>query len=58
MGLGRLRGVDLADHVRREDEDLAGCTDDRIEATLIPEADHLRALLGAALGTHPTAAAS
>ncbi len=36
---------------------LAGRTDDQIEATLIPEADHLRALLGAALGNHPTTAA-
>ncbi|MBL1109850.1 TetR family transcriptional regulator [Streptomyces sp. 5-8] len=35
---------------------LAGRTDDQIEATLIPEADHLRALLGAALG-HPFTAA-
>ncbi|QDQ16422.1 TetR/AcrR family transcriptional regulator [Streptomyces spectabilis] len=29
---------------------LAGHSDDRIEATLVPEADHLRALLAAALG--------
>lgn len=29
---------------------LAGRTDDQIEAILLPEADHLRALLGAALG--------
>ncbi|MFJ4775061.1 TetR/AcrR family transcriptional regulator [Streptomyces sp. NPDC088762] len=39
---------------------LAGRTDDQIEAMLIPEADHLRTLLGAALGTHgdhPTAVA-
>ncbi|MBY8846895.1 TetR/AcrR family transcriptional regulator [Streptomyces sp. SP2-10] len=35
---------------------LAGRTDDQIEATLIPEADHLRTLLGAALG-HPFTAA-
>lgn len=34
---------------------LAGHTDDRIEATLLPEADHLRALLAAALGNRPTA---
>ncbi|WP_148587887.1 TetR/AcrR family transcriptional regulator [Streptomyces sp. WAC01526] len=33
---------------------LAGHTDDQIEATLIPEADHLRTLLAAALGNHPT----
>ncbi|MFE0186598.1 TetR/AcrR family transcriptional regulator [Streptomyces sp. NPDC058989] len=36
---------------------LAGHSDDEIEATLIPEADHLRTLL-AALGNHPTTAAS
>lgn len=36
---------------------LAGRTDDQIEATLLPEADHLRTLLGAALGNHPTATA-
>jgi AcrR family transcriptional regulator len=35
---------------------LAGHSDDEIEATLIPEADHLRTLL-AALGNHPTTAA-
>ncbi|MGW8361241.1 TetR/AcrR family transcriptional regulator [Streptomyces wedmorensis] len=35
---------------------LAGQDDDRIEATLLPEADHLRALLAAALGDHPSAA--
>ncbi|MFD3542251.1 TetR/AcrR family transcriptional regulator [Streptomyces sp. NPDC058662] len=34
---------------------LAGRTDDEIEATLLPEADHVRALLGAALDHHPTA---
>ncbi|MFG2985704.1 TetR/AcrR family transcriptional regulator [Streptomyces sp. NPDC048258] len=33
---------------------LAGRTDDQIEATLIPEADHLRTLLAAALGSDPT----
>ncbi|GGR80389.1 TetR family transcriptional regulator [Streptomyces aureoverticillatus] len=33
---------------------LAGRTDDEIEATLLPEADHLRALLAAALGNDPT----
>nr|WSW49561.1 TetR/AcrR family transcriptional regulator [Streptomyces sp. NBC_01001] len=32
---------------------LAGCTDDRIEATLLPETDLLRAMLGAALQTGP-----
>ncbi|MFE0651888.1 TetR/AcrR family transcriptional regulator [Streptomyces sp. NPDC059534] len=32
---------------------LAGHDDDRIEATLLPEADHLRALLGGALGSDP-----
>ncbi|MER7000956.1 TetR/AcrR family transcriptional regulator [Streptomyces sp. NPDC000410] len=37
---------------------LAGHSDDEIEATLIPEADHLRTLLAAALGNHPTATAS
>ncbi|MFI1279945.1 TetR/AcrR family transcriptional regulator [Streptomyces sp. NPDC020858] len=36
---------------------LAGRTDDQIEATLIPEADHLRTLLAAALSNHPTTAA-
>lgn len=36
---------------------LAGRTDDQIEATLIPEADHLRALLGAALSNQPSTAA-
>ncbi|MGW7435128.1 TetR/AcrR family transcriptional regulator [Streptomyces sp. NPDC054849] len=36
---------------------LAGRTDDQIEATLIPEADHLRALLGAALSNGPSTAA-
>ncbi|WP_326593990.1 TetR/AcrR family transcriptional regulator [Streptomyces sp. NBC_01294] len=36
---------------------LAGHTDDQIEATLIPEADHLRTLLAAALSNHPTTAA-
>ncbi|MEV6758984.1 helix-turn-helix domain-containing protein [Streptomyces sp. NPDC051214] len=34
---------------------LAGRTDDEIEATLLPEADHLRALLAAALGNRPAA---
>ncbi|EPH43824.1 TetR family transcriptional regulator [Streptomyces aurantiacus] len=33
---------------------LAGRTDDEIEATLLPEADHLRALLAAALANDPT----
>lgn len=33
---------------------LAGHTNDQIEATLLPEADHLRALLAAALGDHGT----
>ncbi|MBT2478578.1 TetR/AcrR family transcriptional regulator [Streptomyces sp. ISL-94] len=33
---------------------LAERTDDQIEATLIPEADHLGALLAAALGNHPS----
>ncbi|MFD8289835.1 TetR/AcrR family transcriptional regulator [Streptomyces lavendulae] len=33
---------------------LAGHDDDRIEAVLLTEADHLRALLGAALGNDPT----
>ncbi|MEV6731535.1 MULTISPECIES: TetR family transcriptional regulator [unclassified Streptomyces] len=32
---------------------LAGCTDDRIEATLLPETDLLRAMLGAALQAGP-----
>ncbi|MFF3862555.1 TetR/AcrR family transcriptional regulator [Streptomyces sp. NPDC002209] len=32
---------------------LAGCTDDRIEATLLPETDLLGAMLGAALQTGP-----
>ncbi|MEU4212203.1 TetR/AcrR family transcriptional regulator [Streptomyces sp. NPDC026206] len=36
---------------------LAGRTDDQIEATLIPEADHLRTLLAAALGNRPSPAA-
>ncbi|WP_374778192.1 TetR/AcrR family transcriptional regulator [Streptomyces sp. NBC_01310] len=36
---------------------LTGHTDDQIEATLIPEADHLRTLLAAALNNHPTTAA-
>ncbi|WP_017240553.1 TetR/AcrR family transcriptional regulator [Streptomyces sp. SS] len=35
---------------------LAGQDDDRIEATLLPEADHLRALLASALDDHPSAA--
>ncbi|KOG28750.1 MULTISPECIES: TetR/AcrR family transcriptional regulator [Streptomyces] len=35
---------------------LAGQDDDRIEATLLPEADHLRALLAAALDDNPSAA--
>ncbi|MEV0527054.1 helix-turn-helix domain-containing protein [Streptomyces sp. NPDC050439] len=34
---------------------LAGRTDDEIEATLLPEADHLRALLAAALDNRPAA---
>ncbi|MFP3989008.1 TetR family transcriptional regulator, partial [Streptomyces sp. E11-3] len=34
---------------------LAGRTDDQIEATLLPEADHLGALLAAALGNRPPA---
>ena len=34
---------------------LAGRTNDEIEATLLPEADHLRALLAAALADDPTA---
>ncbi|MET9610056.1 helix-turn-helix domain-containing protein [Streptomyces sp. NPDC006512] len=33
---------------------LAGHTNDEIEATLLPEADHLRALLAAALANDPT----
>ena len=37
---------------------LAGRTDDQIEATLIPEADHLRTLLAAALGSRPIAVTS
>ncbi|MEU0007829.1 TetR/AcrR family transcriptional regulator [Streptomyces sp. NPDC006314] len=36
---------------------LAGHSDDEIEATLIPEAEHLRTLLAAALANHPAAAA-
>lgn len=32
---------------------LAGCTDDRIEAALLPETDLLRAMLGAALQAGP-----
>ncbi len=32
---------------------LAGRTDDQIEATLLPETDHLRAMLGAALEADP-----
>lgn len=36
---------------------LAGHDDDRIEAVLLTEADHLRALLGAALGNDPTGTA-
>ncbi|GAA2750152.1 MULTISPECIES: TetR/AcrR family transcriptional regulator [Kitasatospora] len=35
---------------------LAGRTDDEIEATLAPEADHVLASLTAALGDHPVAA--
>ncbi|MFD5634610.1 TetR/AcrR family transcriptional regulator [Streptomyces sp. NPDC127077] len=34
---------------------LAGHTNDQIEATLLPEADHLHTLLDRALGNHPTA---
>ncbi|MFD5517366.1 TetR/AcrR family transcriptional regulator [Streptomyces sp. NPDC127066] len=34
---------------------LAGHTNDQIEATLLPEADHLHTLLDTALGNHPTA---
>ncbi|WP_441245080.1 TetR/AcrR family transcriptional regulator [Kitasatospora sp. McL0602] len=34
---------------------LAGCDDDEIEATLTPEADHVRGLLAAALGDRPAA---
>ncbi|MEI5099392.1 TetR family transcriptional regulator [Streptomyces sp. PmtG] len=37
---------------------LAGRTDDEIEATLLPEADHLRTLLGAALGPRPSGRAA
>ncbi|MEV0445606.1 TetR/AcrR family transcriptional regulator [Streptomyces spectabilis] len=37
---------------------LAGYSNDRIEAALLPEADHLRALLAAALGGHSDAASA
>ncbi|MER5885396.1 helix-turn-helix domain-containing protein [Streptomyces sp. NPDC001941] len=52
-----IAGADRLVYRRVQELTLAGHTDDEIEAVLVPEANHLHALLGAALAGDPATSA-